>query len=752
MNVIIGATSVLITPKEVINMTKAMGILNSLTLEEKASLTSGKDCWRTVDVEGKLESIMMSDGPHGLRKEENGGTVPATCFPSGATLCNSWDEELIYKIGEALGEECLANDVQVILGPGVNIKRTPLCGRNFEYFSEDPLLATRMASGHIRGVQSKGIGACIKHFAANNQETDRFSVNAVIDERTLREIYLSSFEEAVKVAKPWMIMSAYNKLNGDYCSENKHLLTEVLRDAWGYEGVVVSDWGAANEPVDGIKFGLDIRMPGPVPSADNAIVEAVKNGKLSIEELDKNVLRIIELVEKGVKSRVADYKADMTAHKELAVKAAEESAVLLKNKDNILPLAKSDKIALIGAFAEEIRYQGGGSSCVNATEVLNLLQTFDDKHIDFTYAKGFRTEDDSADDNLVSEAVAAAKKSDKIVMCMGLPFRMESEGFDRWTMSLPMNQIELFNKLATLGKPIVIVLFQGSPVEMEWSENADSILAMYTGGQAVAKACVNLLFGDAVPSGKLSETWALRLENNPTALSFPEKGTATYSEGVYVGYRYYDKKNMDVMYPFGYGLSYTDFKYSDLKLSATDISENDTLEVSFKVKNTGSVAGKEICELYVEPTYPSVSRPVKELKGFRKIHLEPGEEKTVSMTLNKRSFAFYDVESHDWQVDTTVYKILVGSSSRDLPLIASVKVNSLRSGKAFFTTDSRVYELNANPVAKEALNKLLTEDLKLDISALSIDLPLSKLVGFSGGILSVDMLDRFVMELNEKIK
>ncbi|MCD8005736.1 MAG: glycoside hydrolase family 3 C-terminal domain-containing protein [Oscillospiraceae bacterium] len=733
-------------------MTKAMEILNSLTLEEKASLTSGKDCWRTVDVEGKLASIMMSDGPHGLRKEENGGTVPATCFPSSATVANSWDEDLIYKIGEALGEECLANDVQVILGPGVNIKRSPLCGRNFEYFSEDPLLATKMASGHIRGVQSKGVGACIKHFAANNQETDRFSVNAVIDERTLREMYLSCFEEAVKEAKPWMIMSAYNRLNGDYCSESKYLLTDVLSDDWGYEGVVVSDWGAANEPVDGVKAGLDIRMPGPVPSADAAIVEAVKTGKLSIEELDKNVLRIIELVENGIAGRIADYKTDMTSHNELAMKAAEESAVLLKNNNSILPLAKSDKIALIGAFAEEIRYQGGGSSCVNATEVSNLLQAFDEKNIDYTYSKGFRTEDDSADDNLVSEAISASENADKIVICMGLPFRMESEGFDRWTMSLPSNQIDLFNRLSALGKPIVIILFQGSPVEMDWSENADSILAMYTGGQAVAKACANLLFGDAVPCGKLSETWALKLENNPTALSFPEKGTAIYSEGVYVGYRYYDKKKLDVMYPFGYGLSYTNFEYSDLKLSASEISEYDTLEVSFKVKNTGSVAGKEICELYVKPTYPSVSRPVRELKGFKKISLEPGEDKTVTMTLNKRSFAFYDVESHDWQVDTTVYKILVGPSSRDLPLIASVKVNSSRTSKAFFTTDSRVYELNANPISKEALNKLLTEDLKLDISALSIDLPLSKLVGFSGGILSVDMLDRFVSELNEKIK
>ncbi|MCD7822916.1 MAG: glycoside hydrolase family 3 C-terminal domain-containing protein [Oscillospiraceae bacterium] len=733
-------------------MTKAMEILNGLTLEEKASLTSGKDCWRTVDIEGKLASIMMSDGPHGLRKEENGSTVPATCFPSSATIANSWDEDLIYRIGEALGEECLANDVQVILGPGVNIKRSPLCGRNFEYFSEDPLLATRMASSHIRGVQSKGVGACIKHFAANNQETDRFSVNAVIDERTLREIYLSSFEEAVKVAKPWMIMSAYNKLNGDYCSENKYLLTDILRDEWGYEGVVVSDWGAANEPVDGVKAGLDIRMPGPVPSANNAIVEAVKSGELSMEELDKNVLRIIEIVEKGIASKIADYKADMSAHNELAMKAAEESAVLLKNNKSVLPLAKTDKIALIGAFAEEIRYQGGGSSCVNATEISDLLKAFDDKNIDYTYAKGFRTEDDSINDDLTAEALAVADKADKIVMCIGLPFRMESEGFDRWTMSLPSNQIELFNKLSALKKPIVIVLFQGSPVEMEWSKNADSILAMYTGGQAVAKACVNLLFGDANPSGKLSETWALKLENNPTALSFPEKGTATYSEGVYVGYRYYDKKKLNVMYPFGYGLSYTTFEYSDLKLSAIDISESDTLEVSFEVKNTGSVAGKEVCELYVEPTYPSVSRPVKELKGFKKIYLEPGEEKTVTITLNKRSFAYYDVESHDWQVDTTVYNILVGSSSRNLPLTASVKVNSSRTSKTFFTTDSRVYELNANPIAKEALSKLLTEDLKLDITALSIDLPLSKLVGFSGGILSVDMLDRFVASLNEKIK
>ncbi|MCD8021660.1 MAG: glycoside hydrolase family 3 protein [Lachnospiraceae bacterium] len=533
-------------------------VLESLTLEEKVSLTSGSAFWYTQSIEEKVPAIMMTDGPHGLRKQEGEAdmlginqSVPATCFPSSATLCSSWDTDLISRVGQALGEECQAHDVQVLLGPGVNIKRSPLCGRNFEYFSEDPYLSSHMAAGHIRGVQSQGVGACIKHFAVNNQETCRYSLNAVVEERAVREIYLASFEYAIRETKPWMVMTAYNQVNGTYCSDHAYLLDQVLRKEWGYDGVVVSDWGAANDPVKGVEASFDLRMPGPVPCADEKILKAVQSGELAKERLDECVIRLLTLVQKGIVNRGRIENADMDAHHALAREAAGESAVLLKNAGNVLPLKKENRLAVIGGFAKNVRYQGGGSSNVNATRVPSLLEVLSEAGVDYTFARGFRNKVDVIDEAYVQEALDACADADTILLNLGLPFRIESEGFDRKDMKLPNNQIDLLHRLSGLGKPIVVLLSLGAPVEMPWIDEADAVLVMYTGGQAVAEASADLLYGEVTPCGKLAETWPLRVEDNPSSLNYPQKDTAVYEEGIYVGSRYFDRMKMAVQLPVG---------------------------------------------------------------------------------------------------------------------------------------------------------------------------------------------------------
>lgn len=655
-------------------------IISEMTLEEKASLLSGKNFWETKEIERLgIPSIMMIDGPHGLRKEEERGkpSIPSTCFPPAVLSACSFDRDLLREMGEALGEECIEEGVSIILGPGVNIKRSPLCGRNFEYFSEDPYLAGEIASAYIQGVQSKGVGTSLKHFAANNQETRRFSSDSRVDERTLHEIYLSAFEKAVKNAKPATVMCSYNHLNGEYASESHLLLTEILRERWGFEGLVVSDWGAVNDRVKGLLSGLDLEMPYSQGVNDAKIVDAVQLGELSEDTLDLAVERVLELIERvaGDGSRTP---YDKDKHNTLARKIAAESIVLLKN-EGLLPLKKDAKIVFIGEFAEKPCYQGAGSSQVNPNRITSALSGAAE-YSEVSYCKGFDLEHcDEVDPILEAEAVAAAKNNDVCVIFIGLPASYESEGYDRDHMRLSEGQNRLVEAVTAVNKNVVVVLQNGSPVEMPWTQKVGAIVESYLGGQAVGGAIADILFGAMNPCGKLAESFPKKLSDNPSYLYYiGERDVTEYREGIFVGYRYYDAKEMDVLFPFGHGLSYTSFKYSNLKLSDLAIDDTGTLTVTACVTNTGSIEGKEIMQLYVgkKDKDDIIIRAKKELKGFEKVSLKPGETKTVMFTLDKAAFAYYNTEIHDRHVLTGVYNIMVGRSSRDIVLEAEVKVTS----------------------------------------------------------------------------
>lgn len=762
-------------------MKTAEEILQTLTLEEKASLCQGASFWFTKEITEKgVPAIMMTDGPHGLRKQTGetdhlgiNKSVPATCFPSSAAVCNSWDETLMRQIGAALGQECKQEQVAVLLGPGANLKRSPLCGRNFEYFSEDPYLSSNMAKSHIQGVQSQGVGTSLKHFALNNQETRRMTVDVRVDERTLRETYLASFETAVKEGKPWTIMGAYNKVNGTYCCENSHLLRDILRGEWGYEGVVVSDWGAANDDALGIAAGFDLRMPYAGEVKTQAIVQAVQEGRLDQRDLDAAVLRLLKLALRGEANRCKTARYDVAAHHELAIQAAAESAVLLKNEGGVLPLAHTARVAVIGGLAKTMRYQGGGSSHVNPTFHRDLLTVLAEDYPDVkaTFARGYRLKKDEVDEDFVSRALANAAESDVVVYCMGMPNGWESEGFDRTHLRLPGNQIDLLNRLAALGKPVVVFLFTGAPVLTDWAAKADALFAMYTAGQGVAEAMARLLFGRANPCGKLAETWPLALEHTPCSLTYPQKETAVYEEGVFVGYRYYDKKQMPVAYPFGFGLSYTDWQYSNLRLDKQHIRDTDTLTVQLDVTNTGRLPGKEIVELYVGNAPVGVPRPVKELRGFTKVFCTPGQTQTVTFTLNKRSFAYYHVGMHDWYAESGTYEILAGASSRDIRLRATVRMEAtqvipktydrfvtmgelmtLPAGQAVVQEMMAAYQMPA--VSEEERQRRLndeedTEDVAMDYAAMGMDMPLCKVADMSGGAMTEETVRTIVAALNQ---
>ena len=687
-------------------------ILEELTLEEKASLCSGADFWHTKAIERlAIPQIMVSDGPHGLRKNAEDSANPqeaikAVCFPSATALACSFDRNLLNSMGKALGEECQAEKISVILGPGCNIKRSPLCGRNFEYFSEDPYLATEMAAAQIKGVQSKGVGTSLKHFAANNQETRRMTINERIDERTLREIYLAAFEGAVKQASPWTIMCSYNRINGYHSAQNKWLLTEVLRNDWGYDGLVMSDWGAVDDRVAGIKAGLDLEMPASFGKNDKLIVDAVNSGKLSMKALDKCVERVLKLVDKAEESRTPT-EWDMESHHELAAKIAEQCAVLLKNDDAILPLCKEDKICFIGEFADKPRYQGGGSSHINSFKVTSALDAVKE-FCKVEYAQGYITSEDKTDPKLLEQAVECAKYNDKVVIFAGLPDSFESEGFDRSHMRMPECQLELIREISKVNKNIVVVLHNGAPVELPFFDDIKGLLEVYLGGQAIGKATCDLLFGKAVPSGKLAESWCMKLEDNPSYLNFPGVGDEiSYSEGIFVGYRYYDKKKMDVRFPFGYGLSYTQFEYSDLVISENEIKDDQTLTVSCNITNTGKMAGMEVVQLYVGDKESSVVRPVKELKGFEKVSLKPGETKKVFFSLDKRAFAYYETAINDWFVEYGEFEIMIGSSSRDIRLSGSVYVNSEAKLPVHFTFNSTVGDVLSCSEGREVFGALI---------------------------------------------
>ena len=648
-------------------------IISELTLEEKAGLCSGADWWHTKPINRLgVPSVMVSDGPHGLRKQsekqenlQEEQVIKAVCFPTASALACSFDPELIYKVGEALGDECQAEGVATLLGPGINMKRSPLCGRNFEYFSEDPYLAGQIGTGFVNGVQSKKVGTSLKHFAANNQEYRRFSISSEVDERTLREIYLAAFETVVKNAQPWTIMCSYNCINGTYSSENDWLLNKVLRDEWGFKGLVMSDWGAVNNRVKGVAAGLDLEMPSSKGYTDRQLVKAVKEGELSEEVLDKACTRILQLVERFEENRADKPVFDKELHHELARKVEGECAVLLKN-EGVLPLTKEQKVVFIGGYAKNPRYQGGGSSHINSFKVTSACDSSDNE-----FCLGFDVEQIEVDEDLLKEAVDAASKAEVAVIFAGLPNSYESEGFDRKHLDMPPCQNALIEAVAKVQPNTVVVLHNGSPIVMPWADRVKGILEMYLGGQAVGGATVDILYGSVNPSGKLAESFPLRLEDNPSYLNFPgSKEKVHYHEGVFIGYRYYDKKKMEVRYPFGYGLSYTSFEYSNLFVK----KQENKVQVQVTVKNTGKYFGKEIVQLYVHQENCDLERPEKELKNFTKIALLPGEVTTVTMELDERAFAYYDVNRASWSVDTDTFEILIGKSSRDIVLSDKIKI------------------------------------------------------------------------------
>jgi len=662
-------------------------ILAGLSLEEKASLCSGMTNWLTQEIKSAgIPAVWVSDGPSGLRKEkvkEKGTNVmgeaePATCFPGAAALASSWDPQLAEEVGKAIAQECKAHGVCTVLGPGVNIKRSPLCGRNFEYFSEDPFLAGRMGAGWVSGVQNEGVGTSLKHFLANNEEHIRMTISAVVDKRALREIYMPAFEHIVKEEKPTTVMCSYNRLNGTYLSENKRMLTDVLRDEWGYEGIVVSDWGAVNDRVEGVKAGLDLEMPGNKGINDRHIVAAVKDGRLSEEDLDRAALRMIKFAFENDAKLVKDYKCDYEANHAVARKAAANSAVLLKNVDKALPLEKTQSIAVIGRLAKEPRYQGAGSSHINTTKLVSFTDALDAAGQHYEYADGYKMKGDGYSSGLIKKAVKAAKGKDAVVVFIGLTDAFESEGYDRTHLNMPAAHDTLVEELCKVNKNVIVVLSCGAPVRLgRWEKNVKAILDMCIGGQAVGEAAYDVLYGAVNPSGKLAETFPLRNYDNIAARYFPMgPRTVEYRESIYVGYRYFDKTHKQVRYPFGYGLSYTTFEYSDITLSADRITEGEALEVAFTVKNTGDVAGAEIAQVYVRDNESTIFRPERELKGFEKIYLEAGESKRVTVSLDSRAFAYYNVLINDWHIESGDFTVEVGASSRDIRLTATVNVTS----------------------------------------------------------------------------
>lgn len=693
-------------------------LVSQMTLEEKAGLCSGDDFWHTKAVERLgIPRTMVSDGPHGLRKQDDqadhlgiNDSIRAVCFPTACATAASFDPDMIRRMGEAIGDSCQHERLSVVLGPAVNIKRSPLCGRNFEYFSEDPYLAGRMAAAITRGIQSRNVGTSVKHFALNSQEHRRMSSSSDADERTIREIYFPAFEMTVKEAKPWTVMCSYNRINGVYASENPWLLTEVLRKEWGFDGYVVSDWGAVSDRVAGVAAGLDLEMPSSGGVNDRKIVEAVRSGKLDEKAVDLACERILTIVYRYLENAKPETPWDKEAQHAMAAEIAADCMVLLKNEEELLPLNREDSIAFIGEFAQKPRYQGGGSSHINSFRVTGALEAA--KGLKVTYARGYSVETDETTEEMLAEAVAAAKQAKAAVVFAGLPDAYESEGYDRSHMRLPDCQNRLIEAVAEANPDTVVVLHNGSPVEMPWIGKVKAVLEAYLGGQAVGEAAVRVLFGDVNPSGHLAETFPLRLQDNPSYLFYGREGdTAEYREGIFVGYRYYDRKEMDVLFPFGHGLSYTTFEYSDLKLSADRIRDTETLTVTAKVRNTGRRAGKAVAQLYVGDPVSTAIRPVRELKGFEKVALEPGESREVSFTLDKRSFAVWNEQIHDWYAETGEYTIEIGSSSRDLPLKASVTVESTTELPRRYTMDSIFMDIMADPRAKEMLEPMIRSSL-----------------------------------------
>lgn len=655
---------------------KHQDLINKMTIEEKAAILSGKSEWESRDIPRLgIPSIFLSDGPHGIRKQEGAGdhlglnaSVPATCFPTAATIANSWNEKLGEQIGEALGEEAFALGVNVLLGPGLNMKRSPLCGRNFEYFSEDPYLAGKMAAAYVRGIQSQGVSACPKHFAVNSQEERRMAMNAVVDERTLREIYLTGFEIAVKEGKPKCIMTSYNEVNGVYANENKHLLQEILRDEWGFDGFVVTDWGASNDHVKGVAAGSNLEMPNPGLDPAREILKAIENKTLTIEELDNCVAQLLDVILALTgKNEERKHSFDEKMHHELAGRAAAESAVLLKNQDHILPLKPKTNVAVIGDFAFEPRYQGAGSSMVNPTFVETMEKQLEHYDIQVVGMSRGYIRTGGADAAMRKEALDLAKEAEVVIYCFGLDEISESEGLDRTHLRIPQNQIELLEAIAQVNPHVVGVLSAGSAVEMPWQVSCQAILHGYLAGQAGAGAMLDILTGKVNPSGRLAESFPIRYEDTPAYRNFPaSQRNSEYREALYIGYRYYDTSRVKVQYPFGFGLSYTEFTYSDLKV--------DSRGISCKVANTGDKDGAEVVQMYVGLTNAIVFRPEKELKGFKKVFLKAGESREVQIPFDDKTFRYWNTKTDRWEVEMGTYQIMIGASSADIRLRAEWEV------------------------------------------------------------------------------
>ena len=768
-------------------------LLKELTLEEKCALLSGAETFKTRGMpEHGIPQIWLSDGPHGLRKQAGESdhlglnpSVPATCFPTASAVANSWDAALGEEIGAALGEEAAAQEVSVVLGPGLNMKRNPLCGRSFEYFSEDPYLAGKLAAGYIRGIQSKGVAACPKHFAVNSQETRRMASDSIVDERTLREIYLTGFEIAVKEGHPRSIMSSYNLVNGTYANENKHLLMEILRGEWGFDGAVITDWGGSNDHALGVKNGSTLEMPAPGGDSVRELLAAVESGKISESDIDARLSELLPLVfDTKAALDAAPREFDAAAHHALARRAAAESLVLLKNEGSLLPLAAGSKVAVIGDFAKNPRYQGAGSSMVNSTQVDVLLDKLIDSELNVIgYQQGFDRHG-KPDAALQKSACELATQADTVILCMGLDEIAESEGLDRSNLRLAQNQVDLLQAVAAVNPKIVVVLYSGSVVETPWLDNCQALLYAALGGQAGAGAVADALTGKVNPCGKLAETWPLTYADVPSAADFAtRRKTVEYREGLYIGYRYFTTAEKAVRFPFGYGMSYTTFAYSDMAA--------DEQGVSLTVTNTGSVAGTEIVQLYVAKKNSELFRPAKKLKGFARVTLAPGEKQRITIMLDDKAFRFWNVQSNRWEIEGGEYELLVGASVEDIRLCEKISVHGTATvhpyedrdldcyykGDVLHVSDAAFEKLLGHPIpnGKTKIDRNLTLGelnharsplgwlvwlvltILLDVSykrgkpdlniLFQYNMPLRALAKMTNGAISMGMVDGIVMEL-----
>ena len=698
-------------------------ILKELTLKEKASLLSGGDVWQTEAVARlNIPSIFLVDGPHGVRyvadRHHADPAQKATCFPTAVNLAASWDLELIKKVAAALAEESKARGVDVLLGPGINMKRSPLGGRNFEYFSEDPFLSAELAIAFIKKLQSQGIGTSLKHYTANNQEHKRFSIDAQIDERSLREIYLAAFEKVVKKANPWTIMAAYNQINGDFATENEYLLQDILRDEWGYDNLIVSDWWATHDRVKALKAGLDLEMPGSDPVNDQKIVDAVEAGELSQEKVDESAARVLNLILKALETKKEERELPEAEHHQLAREIAGETIVLLKNQGDLLPLTEAkldnkESMLVVGELAQEVRYQGIGSSQVNPTRLDTHYQALEDKFsekLEVHYTPGYSSEAEAEEnESLREKALREAENKDYVIIYAGLPDKVEAEGYDRKDMQLPKEQNQLIKELAKVNPNIIVVLNNGAPVDLrQWLDNVSAVIEAGLPGQAGALALAEIIAGEVNPSAKLAESYPLKLEDNPSYLHFPgSNGTVRYGEGIYIGYRYYDKKKMDVLFPFGFGLSYTEFAYRALE--APDyLAEGEKLRIKVLIENTGQFTGKEIVQLYISQSNPALERPPKELKGFAKIELEPGEKEWLELELDYQDLAYYHPDA-GWVVEEDQYKIMIGASARDIKFTEEIQVESSFKLKDL-TAKTPFEDWLADPLGKKAVEEVLSQE------------------------------------------